>query len=162
MNIQMTSILARTKQIPTDGQYFISLVPLQRLSYLVPDTNASTTSYVSGALAGRFQQSNVTTTLPDSSGGLLIFRDMGSTLVSSGRTFRGIQLLVLDGNLATGGGGQSGWTSSNAGTAGVWQPSTGGVNGGPGVAGTSSPFRTFYFETGAQGLGIAQGLVRYG
>ena len=157
----MTSILARTKQIPTDGQYFISLLPLQRLSYLVPDTNASTTSYVSGALAGRFQQSNVTTTLPDASGGLLIFRDMGSTLVSSGRTFRGIQLLVLDGNLATGGGGQSGWTSSNS-NAGVWQPSTGGVGGGTGVAGTSSPFNTFYFETGAGGLGIAQGLVRYG
>jgi len=160
MNIQMTSILARTKQIPTDGQYFISLLPLQRLSYLVPDTNASTTSYVSGALAGRFQQSNVTTTLPDASGGTLIFRDMGSTLVSSGRTFRGIQLLVLDGTPATGAGGNSGWTTSN--TAGVWKPSTGGVNGGPGVAGTSSSFGTFYYETGAGGLGIAQGLVRYG
>ena len=157
----MSSVLARTKQIPTDSQYFISLLPLQRLSYLVPDANASTTSYVSGALAGRFQQSNVTTTLPDASGGVLIFRDMGSTLVSSGRTFRGIQLLVLDGTPATGAGGQSGWTSSNS-NAGVWKPSTEGVSGAPGVSGTSSPFDTFYFETGARGLGIAQGLVRYG
>ena len=157
----MTSVLARTKQIPTDGQYFISLTATVNLVYLVPDANASTTSYVSGALAGSFNRSNVSTPLADASGTVKIFRDLGETLVSSGRTFRGVQLLTLDGNTTTGAGGQSGWTSSNS-NAGVWKPSTEGVNGGPGVSGTSSSYSTFYFETGARGLGIAQGLVRYG
>jgi len=161
----MSSVLARTKQIPADSQYFISLLPATtplNLYYLVSDAAASTTSYVSGALAGRFVSSNVTVGATDASGTLSIFRDMGQTLMSSGRTFRGVQLLALDGNKVTGAGGY-GWTSAGTTTAGVWQPSNEGVVGSPTTAAnTGGDFGTFFFETGARGLGIAQGLVRYG
>jgi hypothetical protein len=164
MNIQMTSVLANLKQIPTDTAYFISIVANPNLKIFNPDPLATTTSYVSGAAPGNFTSSNPgSVALPDASGTLSLFRDMGETIVSSGRTFRGVQLLKLDGSLVNGTGGGTGWTSSNAGVAGVWKPSNEGVQGSPtGVAGTASDFGVFYFETGARGLGVAQGLVRYG
>jgi hypothetical protein len=161
----MSSVLARTKQIPTDSQYYVSLVSgAISLQYFNEDPAASTTSYVSGAAPGNFSLSNVTQGGFDASGGSIkLFRDMGVTIVSSGRTFRSVQLLTLDGNAATHAGGGSGWTSTTT-AAGVWQPGVNGITGGPStVAGTaSSSFSVFYFETGAYGLGIAQGLVRYG
>jgi hypothetical protein len=163
----MSSVLARTKQIPVDSQYFISVggaTPI--LQYFVPDAAASTTSYVSGAAAGSFTQSNVGIQAFDGSGGSTqLFRDMGKEIISSGRTFRAVQLLQLDGT-RTGShnpGGQTGWTSSNLNSPGVWKPSNEGVSfSASGVAGTTYDFGVFYFETGARGLGIAQGLVRYG
>ena len=161
----MSSVLRFLKQRPSDSQYFISLSSPVTLSLFNPDAAASTTSYVSGAAAGNFTQSNVAINIntAGSTSSLSIFRDMGTTIVSSGRTFRRVQLLAVDVN------GSSGWTSSNS-NAGVWSP-TGltGVGGG-GVAGNAGPnsgspdsaFNVFYFETGAMGLGIAQGLIRYG
>ena len=161
----MSSVLRFLKQRPSDTQYFIALVSPITLSLFNPDAAASTTSYVSGAAAGSFTQSNVAINVntAGTNSSLSIFRDMGTTIVSSGRTFRRVQLLAVDVN------GSSGWTSSNS-SAGVWSP-TGltGVGGG-GVAGNAGPnsgspdsaFNVFYFETGAMGLGIAQGLIRYG
>ena len=157
----MTSIQAKFKQIPVDSQYFVSIAGTTlRLSVFTEDAAAGTTSYVSGAAQGSFSQSNVSlsTGVFDASGGapFSIFRDMGVTILSSGRTFRAVQLLQTDG-LAAGG-----WTSSNS-TAGVWKASVEGILGLPA---TTSPAPTglgvYYFETGARGLGIAQGLVRYG
>jgi len=160
----MSSILARTKQIPTDSQYFVSIAGTRlNLSVFQEDPNQSTTSYVSGAAAGRFTSSNVDVSGFDPSGSLSLFRDMGKTILSSGRTFRAIQLLRLDGNTATLGGGGTGWTSTASGTPGVWKPSTNGVSGSASAtSGQLSDFGVFYFETGAYGLGVAQGLVRYG
>ena len=155
----MSSVLARTKQIPVDSQYFVSLVTTSlSLQYFNDDPAASTTSYVSGAAAGFFTTSNVPATSFDASGGTaVLFRDMGITILSSGRTFRAVQRLRLDGNPASKSGGQTGWD-------GVWQPSPEGISGAPSTssATSGSSFDTFYFETGARGLGIAQGLVRYG
>ena len=160
----MSSVLRFLKQRPSDTQYFISLVSPINLNMFNPDANASTTSYVSGAAPGYFYQSNVT--LPSSgtaaASTLQIFRDMGVTIVSSGRTFRRVQLLQLDAN------GSSGW--STTGSNGVWSPTGVSGSGGGGVSGNAGPnsgspdsaFNCFYFETGAMGLGIAQGLIRYG
>ena len=153
----MSSISRFLKQIPSDSQYFIAINPSTQLNlqYFTTDAASATTTYVSGAAAGYFTASNIPAANLglDASGTLNIFRDMGKTILSSGRTFRRIQLLRLDGNLSTGAGGY----------AGVWQPSP------EGVAGNVAPsalidtgFQNFYFETGARGLGIAQGLVRYG
>lgn len=162
----MSSVARFLKQIPSDSQYFIPINPTAslKLQYFTADAAAATNTYVSGAAAGNFTGSNIPAANLgiDASGLTLnIFRDMGKTILSSGRTFRRIQLLKLDGNIATGVGGFA-WTSSNA-TAGVWQPSP------EGVAGNVAPsslidtgFQNFYFETGARGLGVAQGLVRYG
>jgi len=161
----MTSVLRSTKQIPTDSQYFVSLsaaTPLN-LQWFTSDANSSTQSYVSGAAAGFFTRSNVTpATIADGSGTTTIFRDMGVTIVSSGRTFRRVQFLVTDGNPLTGGGGGTGWTSTTD-APGVWQAGNEGVRGSPSASSlVDSGFNNFYFETGARGLGIAQGLVRYG
>lgn len=159
----MSSVLRFLKQIPADSQYFISLFATPTLSCFVADAAASTTSYVSGAAAGYFSSSTVTVTTTLGTGGstLTIFRDMGATIVSSGRTFRRVQLLNLDNGLNN---TNSGWSSQGTTTAGVWQPSVGGVNGnaGPASGSPDSAFSVFYFETGAGGLGVAQGLVRYG
>lgn len=156
----MTSVLRFMKQIPTDTPYFISLLPNITLNVFNADAAASTTSYVSGAAAGNFTQSNINVQdfAGDISGisGLALFRDMGKTVISSGRMFRRVQLLRLDGN------GSTGWTSSTT-TAGVWQAGVEGVNGSIPASGTSdSAYSVFYFETGARGLGVAQGLIRYG
>jgi len=130
-----------------------------------PDAAASTTSYVSGAAPGYFSQSNVSpaANTAGATSSLSIFRDMGVTIVSSGRTFRRVQLLVQDLN------GGSGWSTTGS-TAGVWSPTGVSGSGGGGVSGNAGPnsgspdsaFNCFYFETGAMGLGIAQGLIRYG
>jgi hypothetical protein len=160
----MSSVLRFLKQVPADTQYFISLLPQQNLNVWNPDAAASTTSYVSGAAAGYFTGSNVPTiqvfdsSAADASGlsGLVIFRDMGHTIISSGRTFRRVQALLDDGNGATG------WSSSNT-TAGVWRAGNNGVFGTANTANTQdTSFGVFYFETGARGLGAAQGLIRYG
>ena len=159
----MSSVTSFLKQIPSDSQYFIPINPTAAggltLNIFRADAAASTTSYVSGAAAGNFTTSNIPAsrfTYPtDASGTTALFRDMGKTIISSGRTFRRVQLLTLDIN------GQTGWTSSN--TAGVWEPSSGGVTGSPATSTIiDNGFGAFYFETGARGLGIAQGLVRYG
>jgi hypothetical protein len=154
----MSSIQALFKQVPVDGQYFISLNGATglNLNKFVEDVQASTTSYVSGALNGTFVTSNTGPLVATgANGSTTIFRDMGVALVSSGRTFRGVQLLVTDTN------GSTGWTSSSSGVAGVWKPSTEGVNGAPLNSQTMADFDVLYFETGARGLGIAQGLIRY-
>jgi hypothetical protein len=157
----MSSVTRFLKQIPSDSQYFIPLNPGAvgglNLNIFNADAAASTTSYVSGAAAGYFSRSNIPATqfTLDASGTTALFRDMGKTIISSGRTFRRVQLLTLDSN------GQSGWTSSN--TAGVWEPSSEGITGSPATSSIiDNGFGAFYFETGARGLGIAQGLVRYG
>ena len=165
----MSSIQAKFKQIPVDSQYFVSLRQdaSLNLSYFVADAAAGTTSYVSGAAAGSFTTSNTGVLNGfDASGNgapAILFRDMGVTIISSGRTFRAVQLLRQDCTLLTPtNAGASGWTSSNS-TAGVWKPSNEGIQGA--VAANSlaeSSFGVFYFETGARGLGLAQGLVRYG
>jgi len=156
----MSSVLRFLKQTPVDSQYFISIAGSQTLNLFFPDAAASTTSYVSGAAAGYFSTSTVTVTALGQST-LSIFRDMGATIVSSGRTFRRIQLLSLDGGVST---TNAAWSSQGTDNAGVWQPSVEGVNGnaGPNSGSPDSAFSVFYFETGARGLGIAQGLIRYG
>ena len=161
----MSSVLRFLKQTPADTQYFIAISANPVLSLWFPDAAASTTSYVSGAAAGYFSTSSVTVTAGTSGSTLTIFRDMGATIVSSGRTFRRVQLLTLDQGLNN---TNSSWTSQGTAasptTQGVWQPGVEGVNGnaGPNSGSPDSAFSVFYFETGARGLGIAQGLIRYG
>lgn len=166
----MSSIQARFKQIPVDSQYFVSIngATSLNLSVFNADAAAGTTSYVSGAARGNFSTSNTgTLNAFDASGAAptVLFRDMGVSIISSARSFRAVQLLKLDctGLPATqAGAGTSGWTSSNA-TPGVWKASNEGVVGSASTnALQASSFGVFYFETGARGLGLAQGLVRYG
>jgi hypothetical protein len=157
----MSSVLRFLKQIPVDTQYFVAARANITVQVFNQDAAASTTSYVSGAAAGNFTPVNLTVASPftaDVSGisGISLFRDMGKTVISSGRMFRRVQLLNLDGN------GGTGWTSTTAGTPGVWQAGVEGVYGNPSTPGTDDGYNAYYFETGARGLGVAQGLIRYG
>jgi hypothetical protein len=167
----MSSVTRFLKQIPSDGQYFVP-VSLDAsnilLNYFTQDANSSTTTYVSGAAAGNFTTSNARLVSPqdpnstDISGSIFLFRDMGKTIISSARTFRRVQLLQLNGVLSNN-SMNGGWTSSNTNTAGVWAANNEGVVGAPSTnLQIDSDFGCFYFETGARGLGIAQGLIRYG
>ena len=165
----MSSVLRFLKQTPADTQYFISLVQAPTLNYYTADAAASTTSYVSGAAPGQFTLSTlVLATAAGAAAGstISIFRDMGVTIVSSGRTFRRVQLLNCNLGTTTGSAVNNGWSSQGASPAapGVWQPSVEGINGnaGPNSGNPDTAFSVFYFETGAFGLGLAQQLIRYG
>ena len=91
----MTSLQTRLKQIPANAGFYITVGDaratfyantgtdeLPNLSYGVMASTLSTSKYLSTGLA---------------SGGAAIFRDMGKSLVSSGRAFRKVQLMVSTG-----------------------------------------------------------------
>ena len=150
----MSSVSRFLKQIPNDNQYFRPINNgILHLNVFNADPVSSIATYVSGAAAGNFTTSNITPAILDASGTLSLFRDMGKTLISSGRTFRRVQYLILNTN---------GWTTSNA-IPGTWKASNEGIIGNLSTEVLQdSSFGVFYFETGARGLGLAQGLVRYG
>lgn len=145
----MSSVTRFLKQIPSDTPYFIHLPTYASggtasLNVWVPDANASIQSYASGYAAGQFSTVTVSTLSANQ-----LFRDMGKTIVSAGRTFRRIQQLQLDGNGAE-------YNPSFA-------PTNEGVIGGPvSGAGADSSFNCYYFEAGHNGLGLAAPFIRYG
>ena len=142
----MSSVTRFLKQIPTDTPYFLynSTATTVSMSIWQPDSNASITSYASGYAAGKFAASTV-----QLSAGASLWRDMGKTVVSAGRTSRRIQMLTDD---ALGLEFNSGFAPTNE-----------GVTGGP-VSGSNADagFNVFWFETGARGLGVYQNFIRYG
>ena len=144
----MSSVTRFLKQIPTDTPYFTlaSTVTTISLSVWTPDANASITSYASGRAAGSFAASTATVATPGAS----IWRDMGKTVVSSGRTFRRIQQLS-----------QAAVGATEI-TATGFVPGPEGVFGNPSTNTTDSGFSVFYFETGAYGQALTQPFVRYG
>jgi hypothetical protein len=74
---------------------------------------------------------------------------MGKTVVSAGRTFRRIQMLIVDGNGAE---FSAGFAPTNEGVVGA------AVTG----SAADASFNVFWFETGARGLGLYQNFIRYG
>lgn len=148
----MSSVTRFLKQIPVDTPYF-TCASGTVFNIWNPDSNASVTPYVSGAAAGRFTLPAVNPLASGTSTGVIL-RDMGKTIVSSGRTFRRVQVLSEDGN------GGTGWTSTAAGTPGVWQPGVEGVA--LGVDTGDALYRCYYVEVGWRGLGLAQPITRYG
>ena len=147
----MTSVSRFLKQIPSDAPYFVSLLAAARgadgsstglsVNYFVQDSDASTRSYNSYQLNGQMFPANVTTT-PST-----IFRDMGRTVVSSGRTFRRVQLLtgVLPSATAS------------------WVPNSGGLTAGNNTANVADAnFNCYYFEVGGIAGTTGGDMVRYG
>ena len=143
----MSSVTRFLKQIPTDTPYFILSQTQTAVALQIwqPDGNASITSYASGQAAGKFTASTAAVTA-----GTSLWRDMGKTVVSSGRTFRRIQLLADSGASATE------WQT------GAFVPNNEGVIGNASTGSDDSGFGVFYFETGAWGQGLYQNFVRYG
>lgn len=148
----MSSVTRFLKQIPTDTPYFILSQTQTAVALQIwqPDGNASITSYASGQAAGRFSASTAAVTA-----GTSLWRDMGKTVVSAGRTFRRIQLLVESGvNAAPLGSGE--WTTN------AFVPGNEGVVGSASTGSDDSSFGVFYFETGRFGQGLYQPFFRYG
>lgn len=143
----MSSVTRFLKQIPTDTPYFILSQTLTAVGLQIwqPDSNASISNYASGRAAGSFAASTTAVTA-----GTSIWRDMGKTIVSSGRTFRRIQLLTESGAGAT------------EFASGGFAPNNEGVTGTATSANNDSSFGVFYFETGAYGQGLYQPFARYG
>jgi hypothetical protein len=142
----MSSVLRFSKQIPSDSQYFISLANNVTFQIWVPDSLAPLKTYQSGQVAGHFQPSTITGILTTSTPTL--FRDMGSVIVSSSRTFRRVQMLSSGGNEYL----NNTFTPNNEGVIGTIAPSP--IQ--------DSSYRCYYFETGARGQGYATPLIRYG
>lgn len=87
----MTSLTSYTKQIPANQGYFINVGDMRTKFY----QNNGTDELPSIAL-NVYAQSTTTSNLSTSFAlaGQTILKDMGKTLMSSGRTFRKVQLVV--------------------------------------------------------------------
>ncbi len=147
----MSSVTRFLKQIPSDTPYFVhaptfmGVTAVQpSLNVWIPDANASIQSYASGYAAGQFS-SMTASGLSNNT----LFRDMGKTIVSAGRTFRRIQQLQLDG---TGAEYNPSFAPTNEGVIGA--PVTGSL--------ADSSFQCYYFEAGHNGAGLAAPFIRYG
>lgn len=107
----MASLQTRLKQIPANAGFYISVSSV-RTSFVANTGTDSAPTFVNGPListmssAGAYVSSVV-------NGAGAIFRDMGKSLVSSGRAFRKVQLMVSTGQLLVSG------SAAGAGTDGV-------------------------------------------
>jgi hypothetical protein len=100
---QMSSVLASTRQVDRDGDYYI---PLSSLAGLVYTYTESSNSFAAASFATTTNASYSTISTAYKS----LLRDCGKTVVSSGRTFRKVQVVQTGaGFTSTGGvGGQTG------------------------------------------------------
>jgi hypothetical protein len=127
----MTSLLTNLKQVPANAGFYITVADCRTTFYTATGTDAaplfSTNIYA---------RSTVTSTLL-ATGGTAVLRDHGKALVSSGRVFRKVQLMVSSGQV------------TNGGSDGV-----GGIDLGPGV---TPGYITGYIEL--PGLGVGSGVA---
>jgi hypothetical protein len=146
----MSSVTRFLKQIPVDIPYF-TCASGTVFNIWVPNGNASVTPYVSGAAAGSFTTTTISAPTSGTTSTNTLLRDMGKTIVSSGRTFRRVQVLTEDLT------GSTAWT---AGPNGVWQASVEGVQLGSDAG--DALYRCYYVEVGWRGVGTPQPVTRYG
>jgi len=102
---EMTSLTSFTKQIPANAGYYINVAAITTGTAAAPVATfyQNTGNDELPALsANPYAISSVTSTFMTSAGGA-IFKDMGKNLMSSGRTFRKVQLVVSTGSLVAGG-----------------------------------------------------------
>jgi len=134
----MSSVAARPKQIPANNGYYIAIADTRTTFYYNAGTDsAPLISTNAAALA-----SKVSTILATTGA---IFRDHGKTLLSSGRVFRKVQLMVSTntvGNLGTDGVSGVASTTTNPGyfTGYIELPGQGGNNTGQGAASAAGPY----------------------
>ncbi len=125
----MTSLQTRLKQIPANDGYYITVADARNAFYVNIGTDSA--PLISTNLWAR---STVTSTLIANPGG--IFRDMGKTLISTGRVFRKVQLLVSSSTTEGVGGApaSTGAAASDYLTGFIELPGTGGESSGAGGA----------------------------
>jgi hypothetical protein len=86
----MTSLQTSFRQVSSDDGYFIPIGDCRDRVYAY-NTTSNTFRVAQWASTGYAYASTVTSTLQ---AGASLIRDMGKTIVSSGRTFRKVQLVV--------------------------------------------------------------------
>ena len=165
----MTSLLTGVKQTATDLGYFMPISSLQGIVYAINYGSGSGGSFQQGGFnaAGTATVQQAAWCLPSvapyatngnpylssiNQAGAGLLKDMGKTVVSAGRTFRKVQLVV---NSAQRPGGAN-YALSTTGVAGV----------GTYQAGTTTSavqdFLTGYIELGFEGTGPSAPVVPYG
>jgi hypothetical protein len=141
----MTSLQSHIKQIPAEAAYFrpvpsLSLVAVtSTIMAFTPGAGAPLrTVNASGVGAnGSFAVASWTPAFNTQlSTGACLLKDMGRTIVSAGRTFRRVQMVVSDAAFST----------------------TGGVGGG--AAGVDADYLCGYIELGLNGNGVPAPFVR--
>jgi hypothetical protein len=144
----MTSLQTAAKQVPRNANYYIpisSLVAAPNTQGFITDLNAqgnlSTASWtVTPTFAGAIGNGMYASSLNAGQGRL---RDMGTYILSAGRTFRKVQLVVNNGALTN-------------------NQSTFGVAGPQGVDNSTDGYLTGYIELGWEGTGNAAPVARFG
>jgi hypothetical protein len=146
----MTSIQGSLKQIPRNANYYIPISSIVTVSTATPvvfisdldgNGNLSTAGWaVTPAYAGQPGNGKYTSSLNAGQGRL---RDMGTYILSAGRTFRKVQLVVNNGALTA-------------------NQSTFGVAGPAGVANSADGYLTGYIELGWEGSGVNAPVARFG
>ena len=142
----MTSLQTSIKQIPARLGYYVNVGSLNTTFLVNGGTDAtpffSTSGYAGAGVAYSYKVNNATTfsTLSTvmATPGSVVLRDHGKTLLSSGRVFRKVQILVSSNSLTNGG--------------------SSGVAGQSYEANTSAPFLTGYIElpgTGGESSGTS-------
>ena len=106
----MTSLLSGLKQIPQSG-YYIPVADCRATVFVNNGTDAAPSF---GSMLSTISTAGAGTSTLIATAGAGVFRDMGKTLISSGRTFRKVQLLISSPDVTT---GLSGATSGVGGAA---------------------------------------------
>lgn len=128
----MTSLLRSSRQVSTDGGYYISLTT--GLSSFIRAYDSDTKTFTNALWA-----STVATSATISTVGSLL-KDLGTTVVSAGRTFRKIQVVSRQ-------------TGAGLSTFGV---------GGPEATADGADYLTGYIELGFDGSGTAAPVAQFG
>lgn len=101
----MTSLISQTKQIPANAGYYITVASV--VSRVYANTGDDSTPVFSNPIMASTLSTSGVYSLFSAAGG--VFKDMGKTLVSSGRVFRKVQAVANTGaDVVTGTAGVGG------------------------------------------------------
>ncbi len=95
----MTSLLSGLKQVPSNAGYYIPVADCRTSVYVNNGTDAAPSF---GSMLSTISTAGAATSTLIATAGAGVFRDMGKTLISSGRTFRKVQLLINTADVSTG------------------------------------------------------------
>jgi hypothetical protein len=98
--IEMTSLLRKEKQIPLNLGYYINVGDIRTTLYQNNNTDAA--PLISANVYARSTTTSNLSTL-FATAGSAVLKDMGKTLMSSGRVFRKVQLVTSTNSLVNGG-----------------------------------------------------------
>ncbi len=95
----MTSLIRATKQIPANAGYYI---PIGNCLSTFVQNNGTDSVPAFGQIISTLSTAGAGVSSLVNAAGAGVFRDMGKTLVSSGRTFRKVQLLISSSDVSVG------------------------------------------------------------